>query len=47
MRISQDVRDYAAAKELDLGTAVELGLKEKSIEFRDAGSEVYREPSTT
>src|SRR5450759_97311 len=47
MRISQDVRDYAAAKELDLTTAVELGLKEKSIEFRDAGSEVYREPSTT
>src|SRR5450756_751109 len=31
MRISQDVRDYAAAKELDLTTAVELGLKEKSI----------------
>ncbi|MHB1709807.1 MAG: phosphomethylpyrimidine synthase ThiC [Acidimicrobiales bacterium] len=47
MRISQDVRDYAAAKDLDLVTAVELGMKEKSAEFRDTGSEVYREPSNT
>jgi phosphomethylpyrimidine synthase len=47
MRISQDVRDYAEAKGMELDSAVELGMKEKSVEFRDAGSELYREPSTT
>ena len=47
MRISQDVRDYAETKGMDLATAVEIGLKEKAAEFRQAGSEVYREPSTT
>jgi phosphomethylpyrimidine synthase len=46
MRISQDVRDYAEAKGMDVVTAVEIGLKEKSVEFRDSGAEVYREPST-
>ncbi len=47
MRISQDVRDYAEQKGMDLATAVEIGLKEKSVEFREAGAEVYREPSAT
>ena len=47
MRISQDVRDYAEQKGMDLATAVEIGLKEKSAEFREAGAEVYREPSAT
>jgi phosphomethylpyrimidine synthase len=47
MRISQDVRDYAEQKGMDLATAVEIGLKEKADEFRDAGAEVYSEPSTT
>jgi phosphomethylpyrimidine synthase len=47
MRISQDVRDYAERKGMELDSAVELGMKEKSVEFRDTGSELYREPSTT
>jgi phosphomethylpyrimidine synthase len=47
MRISQDVRDYAESKGVELESAVELGMKEKSVEFRDRGSELYREPSTT
>ncbi|MGD0391573.1 MAG: phosphomethylpyrimidine synthase ThiC [Acidimicrobiales bacterium] len=47
MRISQDVRDYAEAKGMDLASAVEIGLKEKATEFRQAGSEVYSEPSAT
>jgi phosphomethylpyrimidine synthase len=47
MRISQDVRDYAEAKGMDLTSAVEIGLKEKATEFRRAGSEVYRQPSST
>jgi phosphomethylpyrimidine synthase len=45
MRISQDVRDYAANKGMDLATAVEIGLKEKASEFREAGSGVYQEAS--
>ena len=32
---------------MDLATAVEIGLKEKSAEFLEAGAEVYREPSAT
>jgi len=47
MRISQDVRDYAEQKGMDLATAVEIGLKEKSAEFRRSGAEVYQEPSAT
>jgi len=47
MRISQDVRDYAERNGMDLATAVEIGLKEKSAEFLEAGAEVYREPSAT
>ncbi len=47
MRISQDVRDYAEGKGMDLATAVEIGLKEKSAEFLEAGAQVYREPSAT
>jgi phosphomethylpyrimidine synthase len=47
MRISQDVRDYAEQKGMDLAAAVEIGLKEKSAEFLEAGAEVYREPSAT
>ena len=46
MRISHDVRAYAASKGMDVATAVEIGLKEKSDEFRAAGAEVYREPTT-
>ncbi len=44
MRISQDVRDYAAAQGTDLSSAVEIGLKEKAAEFREGGASLYREP---
>jgi phosphomethylpyrimidine synthase len=48
MRITQDVRDYAAAQGLgdsdDAGwAAIDLGLKEKAGEFIESGAEVYRE----
>lgn len=41
MKITQDVREYAAEHGLETVQAVELGLKEKAGEFRDHGSEVY------
>ncbi len=43
MKISQDVRDYAASKGLaDIAVAVEEGMKEKAAEFNQQG-EIYSE----
>jgi phosphomethylpyrimidine synthase len=42
MKITQDVRDYAAAHGLDEQTALEAGMAEKSAEFLEQGAEVYR-----
>ena len=42
MKITQDVRDYAAQKELVEQAALEEGMKEKSDEFRCGGAELYR-----
>jgi phosphomethylpyrimidine synthase len=41
MKITQDVREYAAQKRLDEQQAIHIGMKEKSEEFRNAGSEIY------
>jgi phosphomethylpyrimidine synthase len=41
MKISQEVREYAAQKGLDEATALEEGLREKAEEFKQSGSEIY------
>jgi len=41
MKISQDVRKYAADKGLDAETALAAGMQEKSAEFLDEGARVY------
>jgi phosphomethylpyrimidine synthase len=41
MKITQEVREYAAKKGLDEAAALEEGLKEKAEEFRKSGSEIY------
>jgi len=41
MRISQDVRDYAAEHGLDSVEAIEAGMREKSEEFEAKGGTVY------
>ncbi len=41
MRISQDVRAYAAQKGVDDAAALELGMAEKSAEFLEEGARVY------
>ncbi|WP_299627478.1 phosphomethylpyrimidine synthase ThiC [uncultured Tenacibaculum sp.] len=41
MKISQEVRDYAAQKDLEAENAIAEGMKEKSEEFKQKGSEVY------
>jgi phosphomethylpyrimidine synthase len=41
MRISQDVREYAATHGVSDEDAIDLGMKEKAAEFLAAGGEVY------
>ncbi|MDR7193666.1 phosphomethylpyrimidine synthase ThiC [Luteimonas terrae] len=42
MKITQDVRDYAAGQGVEAAQAIEAGMAEKSAEFRAQGAEVYR-----
>ncbi len=42
MKITQDVRDYAAQHGVDETAALEAGMAEKSAEFRAQGAQVYR-----
>ncbi len=51
MKITQDVRDYAAKQEsqpegagvaVNVDAAIEKGLKEKAAEFKQQGSEIYK-----
>ena len=41
MKITQDVRDYAAQKGLEEAKALEEGMREKAEEFRQKGAEIY------
>jgi len=41
MKITQDVRDYAAKMKVEENEAIQVGLQEKSEEFRRAGGEIY------
>ncbi|MGD8266510.1 MAG: phosphomethylpyrimidine synthase ThiC [Chromatiales bacterium] len=44
MKITQDVRDYAAAQKIgNIDVAIEEGMKEKAEEFRKQGAEIYKE----
>ncbi|HVF57553.1 MAG TPA: phosphomethylpyrimidine synthase ThiC [Pyrinomonadaceae bacterium] len=42
MKITQDVRDYAARKELEESAALSEGMREKAAEFVAAGAEIYQ-----
>lgn len=41
MKISQEVRDYAAQKEIDEAAAAEEGMAEMSDKFKETGSKIY------
>ena len=41
MKITQDVRDYAAQQGLIAEAALTAGMEEKAKEFREKGGEVY------
>jgi phosphomethylpyrimidine synthase len=42
MKITQDVRDYAAKQGLSDADALAKGMEAKAVEFVKAGSEIYR-----
>src|SRR6266536_1659504 len=44
MKITEDVRKYAAEKGIDEISAIEQGLREKAEEFQHAGAEIYSKP---
>jgi phosphomethylpyrimidine synthase len=46
MKITQDVREYAAQKEINEQAALQVGMKEKAEEFLNAGAELYKSSST-
>ena len=43
MKITQDVRDYAAKKGISEKEALEEGMQEKAQEFKKSGSNIYME----
>jgi phosphomethylpyrimidine synthase len=46
MKITQDVREYAAKKEIDEQAALQVGMKEKAEEFVSAGGDLYQSSKT-
>ena len=42
MKITQDVRDYAAKLAVSESEAVQIGLTEKAAEFKESGGEIYQ-----
>jgi phosphomethylpyrimidine synthase len=42
MKITQDVRDYAAAQGLSEEEALKKGMEQKAVEFKKAGAEIYK-----
>jgi phosphomethylpyrimidine synthase len=43
MRITQDVRNYARSHGVSESDALQQGMQEKSVEFKQQGAELYRE----
>ena len=41
MKITQDVRDYAASQGMDEQTALQKGMEEKAVEFVKKGAQIY------
>jgi phosphomethylpyrimidine synthase len=41
MKITQDIRDYAAEQGLETAEALAAGMEEKAQEFREQGAEIY------
>ena len=44
MKITEDVRKYAAEHAIDESAAIEHGMEAKAAEFQDSGAEIYSKP---
>ncbi len=44
MKITEDVRKYAAQQGIEDNAAIEQGLREKAREFQETGAEIYAKP---
>ncbi len=44
MKITEDVRKYAAENAFDESVALEHGLRQKAVEFQHGGAEIYSKP---
>jgi phosphomethylpyrimidine synthase len=44
MKITEDVRKYAAENALDETVALEHGMPQKAAEFQHSGAELYSKP---
>jgi phosphomethylpyrimidine synthase len=42
MKITQEVREFAAAQGIGEEAALSRGMEEKAVEFVKAGAEIYR-----
>ena len=43
MKITQDVRDYAAAQGMSANEALQQGMQEKAVQFVKQGAEIYQQ----
>ena len=43
MKITQDVREYAAAQGMSEEEALKKGMEEKAVEFKETGAQIYKE----
>ena len=44
VKITEDVRKYAAENALDETVALEHGMRQKAAEFQHSGAEIYSKP---
>jgi hypothetical protein len=44
VKITEDVRKYAADHAIDENAAIEHGMKEKAAQFQHSGAEIYSQP---
>ncbi|RLW62248.1 MAG: hypothetical protein B6D70_07400, partial [gamma proteobacterium symbiont of Stewartia floridana] len=42
MKITQDVREYAKTHGMSDGDALQQGMEEKAVEFKQQGSKLYK-----
>ena len=41
MKITQEVREFAKTKDVNVDKALEVGMSEKAIEFKQSGLKIY------